>query len=190
MTERGLSTPAVERIVRAGSTRPASRWPSGKAKRAPDTEARAQVVLRRLADALKVKSVVVVNRVLGEIAAMTGMSRQAEGERDAAVAEANRWLEGQAVVRRDLFARLDEAVTARRTKQIRELLARVNATASHDRADTKDVIAAAADYMTAFTAEACARVRDILDDLSRTGRHLQPAPMRSLVEKAVQTRPT
>ncbi|MEV8037637.1 tyrosine-type recombinase/integrase [Streptomyces sp. NPDC086182] len=53
MTERGLSTPAVERIVRARSTRPPSRWPTGKAKKVPDTEARAQVVLRRLADALK-----------------------------------------------------------------------------------------------------------------------------------------
>ncbi|WP_370270460.1 hypothetical protein [Streptomyces sp. V4I8] len=187
MTERGLSTPAVERIVRARSTRPASRWPTGKARKAPDTEARAQVVLRRLADALKVESVVVVNRVLGEIAAMTGMSQQTLAEVDAAVAEANRWLERQAEVRRDLFARLDEAVAARRTKQIRELLARVNATASHDRTDTEDIIAAAAaDYMTAFTAEAYQRVRDILDDLSRTGRHLQPAQLRPLVEKAIQ----
>jgi hypothetical protein len=115
-----------------------------------------------------------------------GWSR-AWAELDAAVAEANRWLEGQAEVRRDLFARLDEAVAARRTKQIRELLARVNATASHDRTDTEDVIAAAAaDYMTAFTSEAYERVRDILDDLSRTGRHLQPAQMRPLVEKAIQ----
>lgn len=187
MTERGLSTLAVERIVRARSTRPASRWPTGKARKAPGTEARAQVVLRRLADALKVESVVVVNRVLGEIAAMTGMGQQTQAELDAAVAEANRWLEGRAEVRRDFFARLDEAVAARRTKQIRELLARVNATASHDRTDTEDVIAvAAADYMTAFTAEAYERVRNILDDLSRTGRHLQPASMRSLVEKAIR----
>ncbi|UXY33240.1 hypothetical protein [Streptomyces sp. HUAS TT20] len=187
MTERGLSTPAVERIVRARSTRPPSRWPTGKVKKVPGTEARAQVVLRRLADALKVESVVVVNRVLGEIAAVTGVSQQTQAELDTAVAGANRWLEGQAEVRRDLFARLDEAVAARRTKQIRELLARVNATASHDRTDTEDVIAAAAaDYMTAFTSEAYERVRGILDGLSRTGRHLQPAQMRPLVEKAIQ----
>jgi hypothetical protein len=195
MTERGLSTPAVERIVRARSTRPPSRWPTGKAKKVPDTEARAQAVLRRLADALKVESVVVVNRVRGEIAAVTGVSQQTQADLDTAVAEANRWLEGQAEVRRDLFARLDEAVAAQRTKQTRELLARVNATSSHDRTDTdtdtdtdtEDVIAAAAaDYMTAFTSEAYQRVRGILDDLSRTGRHLQPAQMRPLVEKAIR----
>ncbi|WPB94332.1 hypothetical protein [Streptomyces malaysiensis] len=46
-----------------------------------------------------------------------------------------------------LFARLDEAVTPRNVQLARELLARANATAAHDRAEDEDRIAgAAADF--------------------------------------------
>ncbi|MFC5724925.1 hypothetical protein ACFP1Z_32740 [Streptomyces gamaensis] len=65
MTERGLSTLAVERIVRSRTSRPDSAWPTARAREAPD--AQAQVLLRQLASALKVASVVVVNQVCREI---------------------------------------------------------------------------------------------------------------------------
>lgn len=58
MTERGLSTPAVERIVRSRSTPPPTRRPSGKDRKAPDSRARAQVLLRRLEEARTVGAVV------------------------------------------------------------------------------------------------------------------------------------
>ncbi|WP_258573822.1 hypothetical protein [Streptomyces sp. KM273126] len=74
MTERGLSTPAVEQIVHSRSTRPVSRWSVGKVRKVPDARARAQVLLRQLATARKVESEVVVNRVCREIAELTGAS--------------------------------------------------------------------------------------------------------------------
>nr|WTA00180.1 hypothetical protein OH820_35095 [Streptomyces sp. NBC_00857] len=60
MTQRGLSTPAVEQIVRSRSTRPVTQWGVGKAKKVPDARVRAQVLLRKLADARKVESALVV----------------------------------------------------------------------------------------------------------------------------------
>ncbi|MFE3267114.1 hypothetical protein [Streptomyces sp. NPDC059215] len=53
MTVRGLSTPAVEQIVRSRSTRPVSQRGAAKASKAPDGRARAQVLLRKLTDAQK-----------------------------------------------------------------------------------------------------------------------------------------
>ncbi|MGW7646411.1 hypothetical protein [Streptomyces bobili] len=51
--------------------------------------------------------------------------------------DARQWLQGQADVRRELFARLDEAVTAQNARQARQLLARASATAAHDRTRTR-----------------------------------------------------
>ncbi|MFI9446057.1 hypothetical protein [Streptomyces avermitilis] len=150
VTERGLATPAVERIVKARTTAPPPRWPAAKAKKGPDVEARAQVLLRQLASARKVESVVVVHRVCREIAGLTGASSATQAELVDAVRDARRWLEGQADVRRELFARRDEAVTAQNAQQARVLLARANATAAHDRTEDEGrIAAAAADFVAA-----------------------------------------
>ncbi|MEV6408784.1 hypothetical protein AB0M58_38590 [Streptomyces bobili] len=148
VTERGLTTPAVERIVKAHTTAPPPRWPAAKTKKEPDVEARAQVLLRQLAGARKVESVVVVNRVCREIAGLAGVGSATQIELVDAVRDALQWLQGQADVRRELFARLDEAVTAGNAQQARQLLARASATAAHDRAEDEHRIAgAAADFV-------------------------------------------
>ncbi|QXE38062.1 hypothetical protein KQY30_31370 [Streptomyces sp. GMY02] len=148
MTERGLSTPAVERIVQAARNTPrAARWSPGKARKGPDADARARGLLRRLADARKVDSVVVVRRVCGEIADLTGVSAQTQGQLMDAVQEARDWLGKQAGARRDLCARLDQAVNDGNAKQVWELLILVNATAAHDRTETEDnIVERASDY--------------------------------------------
>ncbi|MFF4053604.1 hypothetical protein ACFYZ5_44090 [Streptomyces chartreusis] len=148
MTERGLTTPAVERIVKARTTAPPASWPAAKNRKGPDVEARAQVLLRQLASARHVESVVVVNRACREIAGLTGASSATQTELDDAVHDAHQWLQGQADVRRELFARLEEAVTTRNAHHSRELLTRANATAAHDRTEIEDRIAGtAADFV-------------------------------------------
>ncbi|MEV8057152.1 hypothetical protein AB0P37_11635 [Streptomyces antimycoticus] len=187
MSERGLSTPAVEQIVRAHRTPPPAQWPAPKAKKAPDAQARAQTLLRRLADARKVDSVVMVDRVCGDIAALTGVSRETQEQLDVAVDEAHRWLESQVEVRRDLFTRLDEAVAGRRTEQVREFLTLANATADHDRTEDEDRIArAAAGYLDAQAKAAAKNLAHILTELSRSRRPLSPAALRHRVEALVQ----
>ncbi|MCX4902333.1 hypothetical protein [Streptomyces sp. NBC_00892] len=151
MTERGLSTPAVERIVRSRSTRPVSPWAVGRTRKAPDAQARAQVLLRRLADARRVESVVVVTRVCREIAAVTGLDEETQAGLADIVSDAERWLAGQAEVRRELFSGLEEAVAAGNIEQVRQLLVRANATASHDRTDAETAIAAeASEHLAVF----------------------------------------
>ncbi|MGD3112475.1 hypothetical protein [Streptomyces sp. YGL11-2] len=153
MTERGLSTPAVERIIQGCTTAPPSRWPAAEIKRASGVMGRAQVLLRQLTDARKVESVVVVNRVCRDIAALTGVGPATQAELADAVQEAYRWLQGQADVWCELFARLDEAATARNTQHTRELLVRANATAAHERTEAEEWIVGAAGFLAARAQE-------------------------------------
>ncbi|MFC9627492.1 hypothetical protein ACFTXM_48710 [Streptomyces sp. NPDC056930] len=205
MTERGLTTPAVERIIQSRTTAPPARWPAAKAKKEPDADARAQVLLRQLGHARKVDAVVVVNRMCREIADLTGASTATQTELDDAVREAHQWVWEQSHVRRELFERLDEAVIDGRIQQARELLVRANATAADDRTEDEDRIAgAAAEFVAArtrareaaeaqqdmeraaqkvsdLTARAAAsKVRRVLNDLRGRGRrHMSKATLHS-----------
>ncbi|MCY0924280.1 hypothetical protein OS965_40340 [Streptomyces sp. H27-G5] len=153
MTERGLSTPAVERIVRNHSTRPASGRRSVPAPKVPDPQTRQRLLLRKLADAQKVGSTLVVSQVSGELAAMTGLDEEGQGRVRAAVADAQTWLTGQAAIRQDLFARLRQAIEIRDIEQVRRLWVTTNATAGHDRTDEETSIAGAAAEQLAADAE-------------------------------------
>ncbi|GGV89901.1 hypothetical protein [Streptomyces massasporeus] len=141
ITEHGLTTPAVEHIIRSRTTAPPSRWPTTKPKKQPNADTRAQVLLRRLADARKVDAVVVVTRVCNDIADLSGASAATQAELDDAVHDAHLWLQEQADVRRQLFERLDQAVAEAHVKKARELLTRVNATSAHERTDDENRIA-------------------------------------------------
>ncbi|MGG7568947.1 hypothetical protein [Streptomyces sirii] len=162
------------------------------------------MLLRRLADARKAESVVVVTRVCRDISAVDGVDKETQARLNAALVDANRWLEGQAQVRHNLFSRLDKAVTGQHANQIRKLLAHVNATASHDRTEAENDIAnAAASYFAAFArqrqAEAAARraapygsrasaqrVSKILNNLRHHNRQLPTTETRALVEVLAQ----
>ncbi|UYQ66336.1 hypothetical protein [Streptomyces peucetius] len=144
MTERGLSTPAVEQIVRSRSTRPTSTWSAVKTVKVPPAQARAQTLLRKLDEARLVGSVVVVARVRREIAALTGVEGELQDQLVAAIADADRWLEEQAQARQELFHDLEQAVAEQEAGLVRPLLVRANAVASHDRTEAETAIADAA----------------------------------------------
>ncbi|MFI9041788.1 hypothetical protein [Streptomyces sp. NPDC053726] len=215
MTERGLSTPAIERIVRSRSAPPPARRPSGKSRKAPDTRAQAQVLLRRLHEARTVGAVVVVNRVSSTLATMDGVDQETRTQIDAALEEAKVWLEEQAVVRWQMFCRLGDAVAEENVQEARGLLARVNAVAAHDRTDAENqTVGAAAEFLAALVreqeeaarklsaeaeaeaearrrkawrgAEAVQRVRATLRTLRRQGRSMSQADKRRRVEQLVE----
>ncbi|KIZ15754.1 zinc finger domain-containing protein [Streptomyces natalensis] len=203
MTDRGLSTPAVKRIVRSRSTRPVAPWPTGRTRRVPDAQARAKGLLRRLADAQKFGSVVVVTRVCREIAAVTGGDEETRRQLTAAVSEAERWLEAQAAVRQELFGQLEKAVASGKAKQVRKLLTRANATAGHDRSDAENAIVdAAVEQLAAHRREqaaaqaaaraasgawrAAGRVHTLLTTLQRRGIGQRREAMRDLVQELVR----
>lgn len=93
-------------------------------------------------------------------------------------------LRGQAEVRRELFSGLEEAVAAGNTEQVRQLLVRTNATASHDRTDAENAIAAeASEHLAVFArqgqAAAAARLAEREGiEASRAARRAQTLPAR------------
>ncbi|MGC4987280.1 hypothetical protein ACLQ18_43040 [Streptomyces sp. DT193] len=168
MTERGLSTPAVERIIRSRTTAPPSRWPATKPRKQPDADTRAQVLLRQLADARNVGAVVVVARVCNDIDDLSGASAATQAELDDAVSYARLWLLRQAGVRRQLFERLDRAVAEAHVKKARALLTRVNATSAHERTDDENRIAGDAASLIAAHTRAAREAAEAQRDTQRT----------------------
>ncbi|MFC8273811.1 hypothetical protein ACFUJR_15060 [Streptomyces sp. NPDC057271] len=196
MTERGLSTPAVEKIIRSRTSRPAPAWTPGRARKAPDVELRspvldvesqAQVLLHELADARKAEAAVVVTRLCDQIAEFTGAKEETQAQLAAAVADAGHWLEQQAEVRRSLLADLDAAVVAGHTPRVRTLLTHVNMTAGPDRTEEEArVVGAAADHVASTAAEATERVHALLEDLRRLPRNRAAHLLRPQVQQLIQ----
>ncbi|MER6445511.1 hypothetical protein [Streptomyces venezuelae] len=141
MTSRGLSTPAVQEIVRSRTTKPVSTWGVKKARKAPDVTARAQLLLRELAKARHLESSGRVAQLCREITLVEGVEDALRAQLSDAVAEAEDWLETQAQARALLFSRLEEAVAAADLPVVRHLTVLVNGTASHDRSEAETVVA-------------------------------------------------
>ncbi|WEH43990.1 hypothetical protein [Streptomyces sp. AM 2-1-1] len=197
MTERGLSTPAVEKIIRSRTSRPAPAWTAGRARnapawtadtahKAPDAE-RPQVLLCQLADARKVGAVVVVSRLCDQIAEVTGAEEETQAQLGAAVADARRWLEQQTEVRRSLLADLDAAVAAGRTQRVRTLLTHVNMTAGPDRTEEEiRVVGAAADHVASVASAAAERVHALLEGLRSLPQNRAKDQLRPQVQQLIQ----
>ncbi|MEV8435075.1 zinc finger domain-containing protein [Streptomyces chartreusis] len=202
LTERGLSTPAVEAIIQSRKAPRPTRWSPGKTKKVPKPDARAQGLLRRLLYARRVESVVMVREVCGEIDDLSGVSQEIQSQLETAVRHGRIWLEEQAGIRRRLFARLEKAVSDQRPGQVRRLLIRVNLTASEDRTDTEDaIVERATDYFAGLdnrtqeavaaeaateqeAAQAASRVRTLLKNLRRHDAYAHD--LRSQVEDLVR----
>jgi hypothetical protein len=156
LTERGLSTPAVEKIVQARSAPRPSLWSPGRARKVPEPTARGQALLRRLVYARRIESVPLVKQVCGEIEDLAGVEGEFREQLEAAVRHAGIWLVEQDVERRKLFDNLKRAVAEQRTGRVRRLLIRVNATAAGDRMDVESAV-----Y------ERAVKYFESLDDLTR-----------------------
>ncbi|MFD5343058.1 hypothetical protein ACFWJY_04635 [Streptomyces anulatus] len=144
MTEQGLSTPAVERIVRSRNTPPPARRTPAKDKAVPDVRTRTQVLFRRIEEGRAVGSVVVVARVSHTLATLDGMDQETRSQTDTVLQDAKLWLREQAAARQEMFTQLSEAVAEGKVQEARGLLTRVNAIAAHDRTDTETQTAGAA----------------------------------------------
>ncbi|WP_331762853.1 hypothetical protein [Streptomyces anulatus] len=144
MTERGLSTPAVERIIRSRSTPPPARPAARTDRKSPDAQTRTQVLFRRIEEARAVGSVVVAARVSHALATLDGVDQETRTQIDTVLQDARIWLQEQAAARQEMFLRLGDAVADGNVQEARGLLTRVNAIAAHDRTDTEAQTAGAA----------------------------------------------
>jgi hypothetical protein len=140
MTEGGLRTPAVERIVSSRRTPPPRRVVSSHGGLAVDSEAGgvpADEQVRRLRDALRAGSVSTVTALCKELGAGAVPGENA-GELTALLEEANAFLERQFRVRQELVQQLGQAVRDRKSVKVRSLLVQVETAVGHDRSREED----------------------------------------------------
>jgi hypothetical protein len=137
MTDEGLRTPAVERIIRSRRTPPPRQVAfSHKAPVADSGVVKGQDErVRRLRDALRAGAVPAVTALCEEFDADPD---RAEGELAAALTDAHVFLERQREVREGLVQQLRQAVAERSSVKVRSLLVRVESVVGHDRSKDED----------------------------------------------------
>ncbi|MBW3359451.1 hypothetical protein [Streptomyces sp. 09ZI22] len=181
MTERGLSTPAVERIVQSRSTPPPTLRATRTDRKQPDARTRAHVLFRRIEEARLVGAVVVVARVSHTLETLEGADQETQAQINTVLEDATVWLQKQAVARQEMFFRLSDAAAGGDVQETRGLLAHVNAIAAHDRTDTETQTAAAA---ATFLAGALREQEETARRLNAAAEAKEEARRRTAWEKA------
>ena len=139
ITERGLSTPAVQKIVQSHHAPRPTTWSPGTVRKVPEPQARAMALLRRLVYARRIESARLVKQVCAEIEDLPAEGDLQE-QLEAAVRHAKTWLIEHSQGRRKLFDDLKQAVTDQKPGRVRRLLIRVNAMTAEDRTDTESFV--------------------------------------------------
>ncbi|MFF9593838.1 hypothetical protein ACF1FX_32420 [Streptomyces sp. NPDC014646] len=191
VTERGLSTPAVERIVQARSTPPSSRWTPGKKQEEPAQDVQAKQLLRRLLYARRIKSPVLAGSVCQEITKLAGVSPHLQERLNAAHRNASLWVENKVRSRRTLVSRLNQAVADQKTSEVKALHPRVKRATKVDRTTEEEkTVRAAADYLAAAASAATEHLDTLLEDIGRipanTDRQLLKSKVQQLLQKAAE----
>lgn len=139
MTEDGLRTPAVERIVRSHRTPPPRQVPFS---RTPAAGSGSVAVgqddrVRRLRDALRAGSVHAITALCQEFDAGPP-PRDGAGDLAAALEDAHAFLDRQREVRGELVQQLGQAVRDRTSVKVRSLLVQAETAVGHDRSRDED----------------------------------------------------
>ncbi|MEV5295426.1 hypothetical protein AB0K64_29910 [Streptomyces sp. NPDC053741] len=168
VTERGLSTPAVERIVQARSTPEPARWTPGMKRTTSPQDERAQELMRRLLYARRTESPDLTATVCREITELSGVSPQLQQRLNAAHHSASLWAQKEIESRRTLMSLLDQAVGARKVSQMQSLIKQAKKATKVDRTkQEEEAIRAAADCLAAEISATVDRVNVLLGELSR-----------------------
>ncbi|MFH8476254.1 hypothetical protein [Streptomyces sp. NPDC018000] len=167
VTERGLSTPAVERIVQAHSTPEPARWTPGKKQKTSPQDERAQELMRRLLYARRTESPDLTVTVCREITELSGVSPQLQKRLDAAHHSASLRVEKEVESCRTQVSLLDQAVAAQKVSQVKSLIAQAKkATKVDQTGEEEEAIRAAVDYLAAAIPAAIDRLNTILEEVS------------------------
>ncbi|MFJ1799042.1 hypothetical protein [Streptomyces sp. NPDC088180] len=175
VTERGLSTPAVARIIQAHSTPGPARWTPGKKQETSPQDERAQELMRRLLYARRTGSPDLTAAVSREIADLSGVSARLQKRLEAAHHSALFWAEKEVESRRTEVHKLNQAVAAEKLSQVKSLIAQVKKATKIDRTREEEAaIRAAAEYLTAATPAAIAHLNELLEEVSRIPANCDP----------------
>ncbi|MFF2779956.1 hypothetical protein ACFVU3_34270 [Streptomyces sp. NPDC058052] len=187
ITERGLSTPAVQRIVHARSAPHSTVWTPGKKQQELPQDAQAQELMRRLLYARRTESTDLAEEVCREVAELSGVSPQLKRQLDAARRAALAWVKKETEARRELFARLNQAVADQRTRSVKTLLTEIKAATRGGRTEEEEhSLREAAAYVAAVEAAKLERLDTLLEDISRFPANGDPWRLKSKVEQLFQ----
>ncbi|MFE1271284.1 hypothetical protein [Streptomyces sp. NPDC058758] len=187
ITDRGLSTPAIERIVQARSAPPSTRWTPGKKQQEPAQDVQAHELMRRLLYARRTESTELAEEVCREITELSGVSLQLQHQLDAARRNALAWVKKETDARRELFARLSRAVAAQKTGSVKALLGEIKTGTRSGRTEEEEhTVREATAYLAAVEAAKLARLDTLLEDVSRLPANEDPWRLKSKVEQLFQ----
>ncbi|MEU5438742.1 hypothetical protein AB0G73_36150 [Streptomyces sp. NPDC020719] len=187
ITERGLSTPAVQRIVQARSAPPSTVWTPGKKQQELPQDVQAHELMRRLLYARRTESTDLAEEVCREVAELSGVRPQLQRQLDAARRAALAWVKKETEARRELFARLNQAVADQRTRSVKTLLTEIKATTRGGRTEEEEhSLREAAAYVAAVEAAKLARLDTLLEDISRFPANGDAWRLKSKVEQLFQ----
>ncbi|MEU5902505.1 zinc finger domain-containing protein [Streptomyces venezuelae] len=186
VTERGLTTPAVQRIIRARSQRAPAKWTPGQnMDTAQDT--RARELLRKLLYARRTESIALAESVCCDIPELAGVSPQLQEQLDAALRSGLLWIEKETGERRALFTSLEQAVIEKRAGKVKKLLRQAKTVARDAWSEEERRVFAAADgCLTAIAAARIKRLDALLDDLDQLSPDPSPDVLRIKVRELLR----
>ncbi|MGY3056811.1 hypothetical protein ACVWZD_001056 [Streptomyces sp. TE3672] len=186
VTERGLSTPAVRRIIQARSAAAPAKWTPGQnTDTAQDT--RARELLRKLLYARRTESIALADSVCREMPALAGVSPRLQEQLDAALRSGLLWLEKKVGARRELFASLEQAVAEKRAGKVKKLLRHAKTAAEDACSEEESCVIDAADVcLTAIAAARSERLNTLLDDLDQLPPDPDPDVLRIKVRELLR----
>ncbi|WP_285530308.1 zinc finger domain-containing protein [Streptomyces lavendulae] len=188
ITDRGLSTPAVERIVHARSAPPPTRWTPGKKQEESAQDVQAHELMRRVLYARRTVSTDLAEEVCREITELAGVSPQLQRRLDAARRSALAWVEKETEARRELFARLSQAVAAQKTGSVKAVLAEIKAGTRDGRSrEEEHTVREASAYLAAADAAKLALLDTLLEEISSLPANADPWQLKSKVQALFQT---
>ncbi|MEU4729613.1 hypothetical protein [Streptomyces sp. NPDC023588] len=187
ITDRGLSTPAVERIVQARSAPPSTLWTPGKKQEESAQDVQAHELMRRVLYARRTVSTDLAEEVCREITELAGVSPQLHRRLDAARCSALAWVEKEREARRELFARLSQAMATQKTGSVKAVLTEIKAGTRGGRSKEEEhSLREAAASLAALEAAKLACLDTLLEDISRLPANEDPWRLRSEAEQLFQ----
>ncbi|MGW3303988.1 zinc finger domain-containing protein [Streptomyces rubiginosohelvolus] len=187
VTERGLSTPAVERIIQAHSTSGPGRWTPGETQQRSPQDKLAQDLMRRLLYARRIESPDLTATVCREIAELSGVSTQLQGRLESARLGGLLWAEKQWESRRTELRGLNQAVTAEKLSKVKSLIAQVRKATKVDRTEEEEAaIRSAAEYLTTAIPAALAHLGHLFVEIRRIPASGDPELLAANVQQISQ----
>ncbi|WP_229849106.1 hypothetical protein [Streptomyces melanogenes] len=186
ITSRGLSTPAVQKIIQAHSAPSAPKWTPGK-KQDSAQDTRAQELMRKLVYARRIESISLAESACAESSGLAGVSPLVQKKLDSAVRQGRWWIEKQVGERHQLFTNLNQAVVDGHWRRVRFLLPRAKATTKADSSAPEDhAIASAADYLIAVTKANSKHLNALLDGLGCLPRYMDANAFHTKVSEVLK----